>query len=101
MEKLGMDIRLEENRTKLIESQATNSRLLAETMGSTKGMRVATEIGSFINGLNETMPNSTGRMELFKTQKKLSSTNKDTAQLSSGQASLYLAPKDLDLRLSM
>lgn len=100
-EKLNMDILLEQNKTDLIETQALNSRLLAETRGSTAGTKEAMSIASFIDGLNETIPNATGRMELFKTQKILAATNKDTQQLATGDASLYVAPKDLDLRLQM
>jgi len=101
LEKLTMDIALEENRTRLIETEATNSRLLAEQKGTTAGTKEATSIAFFIEGLNETVPNATDRMGLFKQEKILESTNKDTQQLSSGEASLYVAPKDMELRLQM
>lgn len=101
MEKMEMDVQLEENRTLLINTQAENSRLLAETAGATDGTKVSHEIRSFVDGLNETMPNQTGRLELFRQQKIYESTNRDTKQLATGEASLYVAPKDLDLRLQI
>lgn len=101
MEKLTADIKLEENRTTLIEIQANNSRLLAETEGATDGGKVAHSIGAFIDGLNVSLPNITSRMDLYKQHKMLDSSKIDTEQLTSGQASLYMAPKDMELRLQM
>jgi len=101
MEKLEADILLERNRTILIQTQALNSRLLAETAGEVDGGKVAHSIGAFIDGLNESLSNLTARMELFRHHKMMQSSKIDTQQLSSGSANLYLAPKDMELRLQM
>lgn len=101
MEKLDMDIRLEKNRTDLISVQGMNTRLLAETVGTTAGSKVANQISSFVDELSGTFSNQSEKVELFKDQKIMASGNTDTQQLTSGHASLYVAPKDLDLRLQM
>jgi len=100
-ERLQAEIQLEENRTTLIETQARNSKLLAETRGATDGGGIATSIASFIDGLNASMPNATGRMELYRLHETLEATKTDTSHLSSGNASLYVAPKEMELRLQM
>jgi len=100
-ERLSADISLEVNRTNLLETQARNDKLIAETAGATDGGKTANVIGAFLDGLNSTLENSTVRMELFKHQKYLQSSQIDAEQLSTGNASLYLAPTDMELRLQM
>jgi len=101
LEKLNADILLEKNKTVLIEVQAENSRILAQTAGATDGGKVASSIASFVHGLNQSLPNASDRVDLFKHHRILESTKADTSNLASGSASLYLAPKDLELRLSL
>jgi len=100
-EKLVAEISLERNRTQLIETQALNEKLLAETRGATEGGSVAMGIASFVDGLNSSLPNLTGRVELYRLHESLTAAKTDTEQLSSGKASLYIAPKEMDLRLDM
>jgi len=100
-EKLTADIQLEQNKTSLIETKALNTKLLAETRGATDGGEVATGISSFIDGLGESLPNITERMSLYRFQETLKAAQTDARQLSGGNASLYIAPKEMDLRLQM
>jgi len=101
MEMLSADIRLEENRTILIQTMANNSRMLAETAGATAGGKAAHSAGAFFDGLTSSMPNATERMLLFKSQRMMQSSKTDTEQLATGSAHLYLAPKEMDLRLQV
>jgi len=100
-EKLTADIQLEDNKTNLIEQQAFNEKLIAETAGSTDGGKVANTIAAFLDGLNTTLNNASVRFDLFTHHKLLESSQVDAEQLSGGSASLYLAPKDMELRLQM
>mmetsp|Transcript_66159 Transcript_66159/g.144241 ORF Transcript_66159/g.144241 Transcript_66159/m.144241 type:complete len:528 (+) Transcript_66159:78-1661(+) len=99
--KLEAEIVLEQKRTELINTQALNSRLLAQKEGSVSGGRVAFSISSFIDGLNESNVNATSRVELYRLHVQQNSARQDTANLVSGEASLYVAPKEMDLRLQM
>mmetsp|Transcript_102748 Transcript_102748/g.329456 ORF Transcript_102748/g.329456 Transcript_102748/m.329456 type:complete len:655 (-) Transcript_102748:112-2076(-) len=100
-EKLEADIMLERNQTLLIEQQAVNAIIVAATAGATEGGRKATTISSFMDLLNLTLTNSTERLELYRQQKLLDSAQIDTEHLTQGNASLYLSPKDVALRLQM
>lgn len=51
--------------------------------------------------MNASLPDATARMALFKNHRRMESSKIDTHQLSSGSASLYVAPKDMELRLQM
>jgi regulator of protease activity HflC (stomatin/prohibitin superfamily) len=100
-EKLAADIGLENNRTVLIEYQSKNDELVAQTAGAIDGGKTANSISSFLDGLNKSITDPTARIDLFKHQKLLQSAQVDVEQLSSGKASLYLAPTDMELRLQM
>jgi len=101
MEKLTADIDLEKNRTMLIETQAENSRLVAETAGAADGGRVASSVSSFIDGLNSSLSDTASRLELYRNHRNMASAKLDTQQLSTGSAKLYMAPQEMELRLSM
>lgn len=100
-EKLSADINLESNRTLLIETEALNAKLLAETRGATDGGGVATSIASFIDGLNTSLPDIAKRMELYRLHESHEASKRDTQQLASGNASLFISPKEMALRLAM
>eukprot|EP00445_Apocalathium_hangoei_P020394 CAMPEP_0203890356 /NCGR_PEP_ID=MMETSP0359-20131031/33782_1 /ASSEMBLY_ACC=CAM_ASM_000338 /TAXON_ID=268821 /ORGANISM="Scrippsiella Hangoei, Strain SHTV-5" /LENGTH=595 /DNA_ID=CAMNT_0050811963 /DNA_START=46 /DNA_END=1833 /DNA_ORIENTATION=- len=100
-EKLVADIGLEKNMTVLIEQQALNTRIVAETAGATEGGKSARAVGSFMDGLNGTLSNSSERLALFRQHKLLVSAQTDATHLTGGNASLYMAPKDVELRLQM
>lgn len=106
-EKLDADLLLEGNRTELITAQADNAKLLAKTQGATKGEKSAESVNSYIAAmpieLDTTIDASRklSRLDLFTQQKKMDSARRDTKTLSQGSASLYMAPKDMELRLQM
>jgi regulator of protease activity HflC (stomatin/prohibitin superfamily) len=98
---LSMDIQLERQRSELIQTRAENERLEAEMNGDAAGMRLMMAASTFIGGLNESVPNVTDRVDLYRMHQELSSRNADTQNLASGSAHLFLTPEDLKLRLTV
>merc|ERR1719359_28588 len=98
---LSMDIQLERQRSELIQTRAENERLEAEMNGDAVGMRLMMAASTFIGGLNESVPNVTDRVDLYRMHQELNSRNADTQNLASGSAHLFLTPEDLKLRLSV
>jgi len=100
-ESLTAEIALENNRTLFIETEALNRRLLAESRGAVDGGGVSRSIASFFEGLNATLPNSTAQMELYRLHIAMNASAVDTKNLAGGSADLYVAPKDMTLKLLM
>jgi len=96
---LSADIRLEKQRTELIQTQAENDRLRAQMKGEATGMEMVRGAASFIDGLNESVPSVETRVELYQMHEQMKGRNQDTLNLGSGKASLFLTPSDLNLRL--
>merc|ERR1719271_304254 len=71
--KLAADIQMEKQRTELIETQTKNEQLQAQMQGESDGMERAMSAKAFIDGLNT----------------------------SAGKATLFLTPKDMNLKLHM
>eukprot|EP00928_Gymnodinium_smaydae_P016406 TRINITY_DN1614_c1_g1_i1.p1 TRINITY_DN1614_c1_g1~~TRINITY_DN1614_c1_g1_i1.p1 ORF type:complete len:582 (-),score=98.63 TRINITY_DN1614_c1_g1_i1:222-1928(-) len=96
---LSADILLERQRTDLIQTRAENERLKAQKHGEATGMEMMRGAATFIGGLNESVPDVDRRVELYKLHQELESRNKDTSNLASGTAHLFLTPQDMQLRL--
>lgn len=99
--KLVADIKMEKQRTELIETQAKNFQLEAQMQGESGGQKRARGAAAFINGLNESLPNVTTRVELYKLHETLENNRANTENLASGKATLFLTPKDMNLKLHM
>jgi len=99
--KLQAEIQLEKQRTALIQSRAENARLEASSLGDADGLKLMRGAASFIDGLNRSLPNVDSRLELYKLHETLRSKNADMHSLASGNATLFLTPQDLNLKLSM
>jgi len=99
--KLAADIELEKSRTELIETQLKNHQLHAQKSGESDGMRRARGAAEFIDGLKNTLPDVAKRVELYEMQEKLENNRLNTEHLSSGKATLFLTPKDMNLKLHM
>merc|ERR1712188_177832 len=100
--KLRSEIKLEKQRTELIKTRATNSRLESEVQGQSTGLTVAMDAATFLGPtLSKVVPNLEDRIGLYKLQKQLESRNKDTASLASGKATLFMTPEDMNLKLQM
>merc|ERR1719183_801632 len=99
--KLAADIQMEKGKTELIESQAKNQQLQAKMEGESGGMKRAQSAKAFIDGLNQSLPNVSKRVELYELHEKLESSLANTKHLASGKAHLFLTPEDLKLKLQM
>lgn len=93
------DIALERQRTAFIESRANNSRLEAEMFGNAEGTRIVQRAVTFLAGLNESLPNTSQRIDLYKLQESMASRNVDTHNLASGKGTLFMTAEDLNLNL--
>lgn len=99
--KLEADILLEQQRTALLNTQASNARLKAETEGRAAGEEILEEANTFIGGLNDTIPDVSTRVKLYQMHESMDSRNLDTRQLANGKAQLFLTPNELNLKLAM
>lgn len=97
--KLAADIRLEQQRTALIQTQADNTKLARQFQGQSAGAKLVQSAMAFIAGLNESVPNVTERVELYKLHQTLTARNSDTASLSQGKAQIFMTPDDFNLNL--
>jgi len=99
--KLAADIQMEKQRTELIETQSKNQQLQARMQGESGGMKRARGVKAFIDGLNTSLPNVSKRVELYKLHEVLENNRANTENLASGKATLFLTPKDMNLKLHM
>lgn len=96
--KLFSDITIELDRTTLIRSQALNEELLASLEGQAAGIELAISDTTFLNHLNETVPDLDERVELYNLHKKVESQNKRTKKIASyDKATLMLTPAHMQL----
>merc|ERR1719436_1211802 len=75
---LTADIQLEQQRTALIRTKAANDKLQAQMSGEATGLQLVRGAATFIEGLNESVPNAESRVELYKLHEELKSRNMDT-----------------------
>jgi hypothetical protein len=99
--KLNMDIKLEKQRSELIQTLAENERLQSQMRGEADGMKLVRGATAFLDGLNETVPSVESRLDLYKLHHNLESRNTDTKNLASGNAHLFLTPQDVKLKLNV
>lgn len=100
--KLRSEIKLEKQRTELIQTRSENMRLESEVQGQSTGLTVAMDAATFLGPtLSKVVPKLEDRIGLYKLQKQLESRNKDTASLASGKATLFMTPEDMKLKLQM
>merc|ERR1712093_793809 len=92
---------MEKQRTELIETHAKNQQLQAEMQGEAAGMKRAKGAKAFIDGLSSSIGNVSKRVELYELHETLDSTQANTQNLASGKATLFLTPKDMNLKLHM
>merc|ERR1711988_1489539 len=100
-EKMKGDIEVEKQKTALVKVQCDNDRMRAIIEGEADGLIMAKSASTFFSVLAETPPKDESQLQLYKFfQDQLEST-KRTAHLSSGNASLFLALQDMNLKLNM
>merc|ERR1712183_1094669 len=89
----------EGQRTELIRTKAENERLQAQMHGEATGMELMRGAATFIGGLNASVPDVESRVSLYRLHEELEGRNKDTQNLASGTAHLFITPQDMNLRL--
>merc|ERR1712100_929336 len=100
-EKMSGDIEVEKQKTALVQAQCDNDRVRAIIEGEADGLKMAKSASTFLSVLSETMPNDEARLQLLHFFQDQRESTKRTAHLSSGNASLFLAPQDMNLKLNM
>lgn len=99
--KLLADIKLEEERTKLIETQSANEKLVSMREGEAQGVKLAMSASSFMDSLNSSLPDVDQRLKLYNLHKQLENKNERTKFISSGKATtLFLSADDINLNLN-
>jgi len=99
--KLSADILMEKQRTELIQTQGKNQQLQAEMQGESAGLKRARSAKAFIDGLSSSVSNASKRVELYEFHETLENTRANTKNLASGKATLFLSPKDMNLKLQI
>jgi len=95
------DLLLETERTKLLEQKAENEELQAKTAGEAAGLLQVSGASVFIKGLEESVPNETHRIELYKLREKVRARNVDTSSIANlKEATLFMSADDLNMRIS-
>mmetsp|Transcript_156593 Transcript_156593/g.502666 ORF Transcript_156593/g.502666 Transcript_156593/m.502666 type:complete len:823 (-) Transcript_156593:364-2832(-) len=99
--KIDGDVRLAANKTQLIEAQALNDKLEAETRGATEGGRKATTINEFLNGVKYIFPDTAKRVKLYREHIIRNALAIQTQHLFTGKAKVFLKPKGQNLTLML
>merc|ERR1712093_486441 len=100
-ERMSGDIEVENQKAALVRAQCDNERMRAIIEGEADGLRMAKSASTFFSVLAETPPQDEAQLELFRFFQEQHESTKRTAHLSSGNASLFLAPQDMNLKLNM
>mmetsp|Transcript_32323 Transcript_32323/g.50339 ORF Transcript_32323/g.50339 Transcript_32323/m.50339 type:complete len:675 (+) Transcript_32323:88-2112(+) len=100
-EKMSGDIEVENQKAALVRAQCDNERVRAIIEGESDGLRMAKSAATFFSVLRETPPQNEAQLQLFRFFQEQHESTKRTAHLSSGNASLFLAPQDMNLKLNM
>mmetsp|Transcript_87103 Transcript_87103/g.219309 ORF Transcript_87103/g.219309 Transcript_87103/m.219309 type:complete len:515 (+) Transcript_87103:68-1612(+) len=98
---LAAEIKLESEKTALIRTQSKNDILMAELEGEAAGTELATSASTFIAGLNESVPDESLRVELYKLHRELELDDLRTKAIASSKATtIFLTPEEISLDLS-
>merc|ERR1711879_786497 len=100
-EKMSGDIEVEKQKAALVQAQCDNERMRAIIEGESDGLRMAKSAATFFSVLGDTPPKDESQLQLFKFFQDQQESTKRTAHLSSGNANLFLAPQDMNLKLKM
>jgi len=100
-EKMSGDIEVEKQKAALVQAQCDNERMRAIIDGEADGLRMSKSAATFFSVLAEAPPSEESQLQLFKFVQDQQESTKRTAHLSSGNANLFLAPQDMNLKLNM
>lgn len=99
--RMAGQVEVEKKRTDLIETKTANERLEKQGEGEAYGLRLAQGVRSFVEILEESVPQHEQRLELFRLLEQSRTVIANTQNLAQGSANLFLTPKDLNLKLQM
>jgi len=98
-EQTQAELRLESHKTKLIQTRIGNDLLQKRADAEGEAQPFAQHAKSFITALNETGVDISSGLGLYRTLQQAKHHNKDTENLASGKATLFLTSKDVKLNL--
>jgi len=100
-ERVAAQIEIEQKRTKLIEAQTANEKLQASVEGESEGTKLAQNTLAFLTLLAEAVPDEATRLALLRFYAEQQTLTTQTAHLAQGNATLFLTPQDMNLRLQV
>merc|ERR1712100_884122 len=98
-EQTSAELRLEGHKTDLIQTRIGNDLLQKRADAEGEAQPFAQHAKSFITALNETGVDISSGLGLYRTLQQAKHHNKDTENLASGKATLFLTSKDVNLNL--
>merc|ERR1712036_203542 len=98
-EQISGEIEVEKQRTALIQARRDNDRMRAIIEGEADGLRLAKSTSTFFSTVSEEVPDANSRLELFRFFQDQRETTKRTEHLASGNAQLFVAPQDVNLKV--
>ena len=98
---LTAKITLEKQRTALIDAKTANEKLQASVEGEAEGTRLAQSSLAFLRQLNTSVTEPSERLHLLRFFAEQRTLMKQTEHLATGKATLFLTPKDVNLKLQM
>jgi len=100
-EKMLGDIEVEKQNTALIQARCDNDRMRAIIEGEAEGLRLAKNVSTFYDALQQCIPDGEQKLQLFRFFQEQSESTKRTEHIASGQAKLFVTPQDMNLKLNM
>mmetsp|Transcript_31787 Transcript_31787/g.58234 ORF Transcript_31787/g.58234 Transcript_31787/m.58234 type:complete len:954 (+) Transcript_31787:88-2949(+) len=98
-EETQAELRLEGQKTSLIQTRIGNNLLEKKAEAEGAAQPFAQHAASFIGALNETGVSISSGLELYRALREADHHNKDTQNLASGKASLFLTSSDANLNV--
>lgn len=100
-ERMKADIDLEAQRAKFVEIESANEKLRAKAQGEAEGLRLAQRSSAFFENLSASIPDGASRLELLRFFTEQNTLTEQTKHLSDGDATLFLTPQDVNLKMKM
>merc|ERR1712232_1314513 len=98
-EQTQAELRLEGHKTSLIQTRIGNDLLQKKADAEGSAQPFAQHAKSFVSALNETGVSVSNGLNLYRTLRQAEHHNKDTRNLASGKATLFLTSKDVKLNM--
>merc|ERR1712185_688328 len=98
-EQTQAELRLEGHKTSLIRTRIGNDLLQKRADAEGEAQPFAQHAKSFISALNETGVDISSGLGLYRTLQQAKHYNKDTKNIASGKATLFLTSQDVKLNL--